>query len=620
MISDLSDPHNQVFLRGHDDYITCMALSPSGRCASFPPSAAHLPSVCAPGPGHRASSTRLTPRGCTHRYIASGQKGDNADVIVWDFDEKRLLYRLQSHDTGIAVVAFSHDEKLLLSIGVTQDNRLFLWDMASGLMTGQSTAVEKTDSQEIYCAVFGGFLKDIKRRDTASYMFITAGKRCIRLWAIDPHTGGWVHQGDALTSLSHVRDYTCIAFSPDRRVVFVGSTTGDVTAFDTKAKALADSKQICQGGVDSLLVMPTGEDGKYLVLVGGGQGHLVKVLADGPKMSFVRDGSISLQGGITSLSLSGDGVEALAGTSLSYMYRARIDDLRYVLVSENHSAPVTFLAFPPDSSDRFASCSLDGTIRMWDLSDYKVLCKGHCRDGGIPHCLAFALECLLTGWSDGFVRCFDAETGEMLWKMHDVHRGGVTALAVSHNHRFMVTGGEEGDVRVWDIKQRDMVAHLKEHDAAVTSINIFDDDAHCVTGSRDRNILSWDLRREKRIASLRQRMGGVNSVALYLDQAQLVSVGQERRVTFWDLRDTEPTTAVNLPGEAFTVTISHSGRFVAAGGKDQVVRVFDFEQNRLLMEGAGHSGCISCVRFSPDDRQMVSVGEDGCIFVWNIYA
>uniref|UniRef100_A0A7S1HLU2 EML-like first beta-propeller domain-containing protein n=3 Tax=Hemiselmis andersenii TaxID=464988 RepID=A0A7S1HLU2_HEMAN len=584
VIADMSDPHNQVFLRGHDDYITCIALSPSGR------------------------------------YIASGQQGENADVIVWDFDEKRLVYRLQSHDTGIACVSFSHDEKLLLSVGCNSDNRLFVWDMSSGLMTGQSAAVEKTDSQDIRCAVFGGFLKDIKRRDTQNYMFITAGQRCIRLWALDPHTGAWVHQGDGLTSLSHVRDYTCICFSPDRKYVFVGSTTGDVTVFDTKAKAMADSKQVCQGGVDSLLVLPGREEGTYLLMVGGGHGALTKLHAEGAKLSFVRDGSTQLLGGVTSLSLSGDGEEALAGTSLSYMYRARIDDLRTVLVSENHSDSVTFIAFPPDSSDRFATCSTDGTIRMWDLSDYRVLCKGVCKDGGVPYCMAFALECLLSGWSDGFVRCFDAETGEMLWKMSDVHRGGVTALGVSHNHRFMVTGGEEGDVRVWDIKQRDMVVHLKEHNAAVTSISIFSDDAHCLTASRDRNILSWDLRREKRIASLRQRMGGVNSVALASDQIQVVSVGQERRLTFWDLRDPEPVAAVNLPDEATANALSNNGRFVACGGKDQVVRVFDFEQNRLLMEGAGHSGCITCVRFSPDDRQLVSTGEDGCIFVWNIYA
>ncbi len=72
-----------------------------------------------------------------------------------------------------------------------------------------------------------------------------------------------------------------------------------------------------------------------------------------------------------------------------------------------------------------------------DLSDYKVLCKGVSKEGGRPHCIAFALECILSGWADGLVRCFDGETGEMLWKIPEVHRGGVTALAVSHNHRYV---------------------------------------------------------------------------------------------------------------------------------------------------------------------------------------
>lgn len=29
VICDLNDPHNQVFLRGHDDQITALAISPS---------------------------------------------------------------------------------------------------------------------------------------------------------------------------------------------------------------------------------------------------------------------------------------------------------------------------------------------------------------------------------------------------------------------------------------------------------------------------------------------------------------------------------------------------------------------------------------------------------------
>jgi len=54
----------QSFLRGHDNDISVMTLSKSGK------------------------------------YLASGQKthiGFQADVIIWDFDQKTLIHRLKIH-------------------------------------------------------------------------------------------------------------------------------------------------------------------------------------------------------------------------------------------------------------------------------------------------------------------------------------------------------------------------------------------------------------------------------------------------------------------------------------------------------------------------------------------
>ena len=65
-----------------------------------------------------------------------------------------------------------------------------------------------------------------------------------------------------------------------------------------------------------------------------------------------------------------------------------------------------------------------------------------------------------------------------------MHKKGVSALAVSHNQRFFITGGVEGAVRIWDIKSRELVSHMTEHRDAVTCISIFDDDAHALTGSK----------------------------------------------------------------------------------------------------------------------------------------
>ncbi len=44
------------------------------------------------------------------KFIASGQIGENADVCVWSFDTRKLLFRLNEHDHGICSVAFTEDE------------------------------------------------------------------------------------------------------------------------------------------------------------------------------------------------------------------------------------------------------------------------------------------------------------------------------------------------------------------------------------------------------------------------------------------------------------------------------------------------------------------------------
>ena len=410
VVADLSDPHNQVFLRGHDDFITTISVSPSGR------------------------------------YIASGQRGEHADVIVWDFEEKRLLYRMQSHDHGIACVSFSHDEKLLLSVGVVADNRLFVWDMATGLLNAQAQAVTNASQQDTTCAVWGGFFKDIKRRDTDNYMFATGGQRMIRLWALDPVTGTWPVLGEVLTAHGHVRDYTCLRFSEDRNWLYAGSKSGDMTSFQIKSRSLAMCKQCTLGGVDSMLLAP-GEPGSNstYVFVGGGDGSVTKLIAKEHKdLHDVRNGKIQLEGRLTSINIAPDLTEVVIGSHLGQMYRMRLSDMKAVKISEAHHGAITAVTFPKESSDRFATTSADGSVVMWDLSDYSVLCKGSVRDGGVPTCIDFALECLVTGWSDGKVRCFDGDTGQLLWQLADVHPKGVTSLCVSHNQRFLMTGGADG--------------------------------------------------------------------------------------------------------------------------------------------------------------------------------
>lgn len=70
---------------------------------------------------------------------------------------------------------------------------------------------------------------------------------------------------------------------------------------------------------------------------------------------------------------------------------------------------------------------------------------------------------------------------------------------------------------------------------------------------------------------------------------------------------------------------SHSGKLVVTGGTGGLLRLWSLQLEPSValyraQEARGHSRAILSVAFSLDDKQVVSVGEDGGIFVWSVYA
>jgi WD40 repeat protein len=153
VIGDLSDPHNQNFLTAHDDQITCLAIANQG----------HI--------------------------IASGQKGDNSDIVLWDFASKRAIFRLSEHDYEVSLLDFSHDDRLLLSTGSQLDGKLYIWDTTNGYIVTKLNLIPTIYTEAPRCIKWGGYTKDIKLRNTANYQFAMSGAKKLNIWSLDPTNG-----------------------------------------------------------------------------------------------------------------------------------------------------------------------------------------------------------------------------------------------------------------------------------------------------------------------------------------------------------------------------------------------------------------------------------------------
>jgi WD40 repeat protein len=146
--------------------------------------------------------------------IASGQRGDNADILIWDFATKKAIFRLSEHDGEVGALGFSHDDRILLSTGGTLDGKLFLWDMTNGYIIASKAICPSLTPEAPVALGFGGFVKDVKLRDTPFYQFCTSASQSLCLWSLEPATGGI--EGTFIPTGSYVRHYISFCFSKPR--------------------------------------------------------------------------------------------------------------------------------------------------------------------------------------------------------------------------------------------------------------------------------------------------------------------------------------------------------------------------------------------------------------------
>jgi WD40 repeat protein len=102
-----------------------------------------------------------------------------------------------------------------------------------------------------------------------------------------------------------------------------------------------------------------------------------------------------------------------------------------------------------------------------------------------------------------------------------------------------------------------------------------------------------------------------------------VTSGQGAPLYFWDCDEINPVAEIAYPYKVLTVQVSPTGRFLAFGTETNEVYVYSMaglNDFKCLAKGLGHSGPVLKLKWSPDEKQIISVSNDSSICVWNFYA
>jgi len=419
------------------------------------------------------------------------------------------------------------------------------------------------------------------------------------------------------SAVKQVREYICLCFSQDYEYLLAGSTTGDISIVLMKNRVAQTFVHVCGGGIMNLVCTPAASGSRFVAVGGDGT---VTVISGASPLDLREERQIRLDGPLSSLSLAPDTSEVLAVSTFGSSFLIRTKDLSVKPHSQVAAGALYDIAYPSGVSDHFLTCCGDSLVTLWDANDYTAKLRCSVGTRAHPSAVCATEDIFVAGSTDGRLNCWDCQQGQNLWHIDNAHKGGVTSVKLASNCRFVVSSGAEGEVRVWELKTREMISHLKEHTARVNDVKLFPNDQYAISVGRDRCLLTWDLRSEKRLTAHRERHGGINCLAVQSNQTTVITAGQEKTMTYWDLRMADPVRTIELEEEVLSCSISGDDRYLCTAGTGQVVKVWDIGQGVVMSSGPGHSRAIQKCSFSPDGKQIVSVGLDHSIMVWNCYA
>uniref|UniRef100_A0A3Q3KS70 Cilia- and flagella-associated protein 52 n=1 Tax=Monopterus albus TaxID=43700 RepID=A0A3Q3KS70_MONAL len=532
-------------------------------------------------------------------YIASGQvnfMGFKAVIIIWDYAERTIYAQLLLHKAKVEALAFSPNNKYLVSLGGQDDGSIVVWNIETKEAICGSPASPHS----------AGHCLTVQYSNTNDNIFVSAGNGTLRMWELDlPNRK--VRPTECQTGKLK-RIVNCIEISENDQFIFCGTTSGDIMKINLKTGLLSDYGPVKpkKKGVSVLKMLKNGN-----LLVGSGSGTFTVCSTT----NFKTLKKVQLEKGVTSIDIRGEGQQFFVGTEAAQMYRFSYQDFKAELISSSHSSAVNDVAISFGTSELFATCSGED-IRVWHIDKPKELLRIT-----VPNMTCNSLDFMVDGhsiisaWNDDKIRVFAPESGQLLLTIDNAHRVGVTAIAGTRDCKRIISGGGEGQVRVWELQPSGhrLLETMKEHKATVNCIKIKSDDKECVTASSDGACIIWDIVLQMVIANTLFR-----TVCYHPEEYQIITSGTNRKVAYWDVYDGSAIRELegSQSGAINGMHISQDGKHFVTGGDDKLVKVWDYMEGVVTHIGIAHGGSITSIKICSNNCTLISTSADGAIVRW----
>jgi len=198
------------------------------------------------------------------------------------------------------------------------------------------------------------------------------------------------------------------------------------------------------------------------------------------------------------------------------------------------------------------------------------------------------------------------------------HDAAIEELALSGDGRLIVSASHQPELKIWSFDSHQSKGVIALEDGAATSLAVRNN--RVVTGHANGAVAIYDLDTKRRLYRFKRNDARIWAVTFVGSEERVAAASHDWMLAIWETASESAPSAI-LEGHenaVQAVAADPSGRWIASGGADRSVKIWNVETHESRRTYRNNSDFISSLAFSPDGTTLAVGSLDGTIKVLSL--